>query len=417
MISTEVKAIQEIAELLETDQKLLSGLLAKLEALSGQKQLPLKISNLIEAGVRRITRECEMRSKTLLEAHSELEKCVEQRVSEFHKKIAFSGDADWQRIAGIVLKERERPRGFFLKLEKAENLIFKHPPKKVIDFLGYSSVRELLGREDILEVLAALRFIEGGSWINRNFLPEYRNLRPEDFEEREIIIRPISKKWQVVDGEFIKKKFHNVTHLKEIGVVYILPREKYDAPIFFADFALLFHYLREVKFFNQLLERFLKDNPRDWQGDFIRSISGLIPEDKPKSFDRPFFFILSRYVEKFDDGAWQTYYPHLNSESLHWIEALSDLVKFGKRIGIGNLEVWRNSNWLGKLFPNKDGKKEVLSFNFVDNIFSLAHRKDNKIYNYHFKESLWNYFFIAALGKSYLAESLQKGWLKEKVEI
>jgi len=113
--------------------------------------------------------------------------------------------------------------GFFLKKEKAEELFKNEPPRKILSYLGYQSVEEMLKNEDFDEVFAALRFVEDGEWLNKVFFKQYEGLTAQDFEEREIKLKALSEKWRPAAEKFVTKKYHNISHLKEFGVIFIIP--------------------------------------------------------------------------------------------------------------------------------------------------------------------------------------------------
>ncbi len=417
MIKKEIQAIEKISRLLKADSSHISAILAKLEAVSGQKQLPLKIINQIESKIEIILKRINASERKTEKIYPALDKEIKNIVEGFYSQLDFKKDFNWQKISQLVLEKRKNPSGLFLKTEKLKKLILKHPPEILIKDLNYKDAKELVEKEDIFEIAAALRFVQGGEWLNKEFLPDYKIFKPEDFEERPIIIKPLSKKWQKYDKEFIKKKFHNVSHLKELGLIFILPRNDYNPFIFFMDFALLFHYLREIEFFNGLLKDFIENRPQTWQMDFVKSISGLVPEKRPEIF-QPYFFILSRYLEKLEIDMWQKYWPHLNSETLHWVDALYDLSDLLKSQGFEQINLWEGSNWLGEFFLDDNAQSHLISFSFIDNFFSLAHNKQGKgRYFYHFEEALWNYLFISAFGQETLRKTLQKNWLKGRVKI
>ncbi|MBI3588841.1 MAG: hypothetical protein HY093_00285 [Candidatus Liptonbacteria bacterium] len=135
----------------------------------------------------------------------------------------FKAVGDCQRIAEAAKKIVSPPRGFFLKLEKAREFLMKEPPRRVMEFLGYRTVETMLQKEDLLEVYSALRFVEGSEWLNGVFFKQYEALKPEDFEEREIQVRALSEKWSEESEKFVAKKRHNISHLKELGVVFVIP--------------------------------------------------------------------------------------------------------------------------------------------------------------------------------------------------
>lgn len=113
--------------------------------------------------------------------------------------------------------------GFFIKKEKAVELLENYPPQNTLDFFGYKNVRELVDKESFESVFASLRFTQSTEWMHNFFDQAYNSLMPEDFEEREIELKVLEEKWLNVAEAFLEKKYHNVSHLKELGIVFIIP--------------------------------------------------------------------------------------------------------------------------------------------------------------------------------------------------
>ena len=279
-------------------------------------------------------------------------------------------------------------------------------------YFSFRRVEELFERIDIWEILASLRFVEGIDWLNKKFLPHYLSLKTSDFEKRQIKIIELSEKWSPLAKKFIKKKFHNISHLKEFGLIFIIPLKESSQEKFFCDFALIFHYLREIEFFDQLFRSFRKK--RDWQRNLIKSLEGIKPEEKNKTRANN-WLIFSQYLAKINKNDWRLALPHLNSESCHWYQATTDLVKLGKKIGLKDedLKFWQGTNWLGDFFF-RDKKEELVSFNFLDISLSLANKR-KEFYSYHFHEALWNRIFEKIFPQRKIEEELQKNWLRGKI--
>src|SRR3989344_8035402 len=76
--------------------------------------------------------------------------------------------------------------GFFLKWPRASELVRANPPPNILSFFGYRDAEELLKKEDIRKIFAALRFAEDRTWLNTIFFAAYKNLKPADFQHRPI---------------------------------------------------------------------------------------------------------------------------------------------------------------------------------------------------------------------------------------
>lgn len=297
-------------------------------------------------------------------------------------------------------------KGFFLKKERFIELLEKEPPPKIMQALSYQTVSEMFEKEDWREIAAALRFLEGNSWINTTLLPYYRELTPADFEERDIDMVAINEKWIEKATPFVAKKYHNISHLKELGIIFILPTNLHFDGELIRTVALLAHYLNEVPFYSNLFskaaenpERFSEQLVSLLRGDVLDERSVLIPGD---------WMIIQRYLGKDDENDWRLFEPHVNPEAIHWERAENIVGKVGEQCGVPELSFWENLNWVGDYFPTNTGIEVLVSFNLVDTAMSLVQKKEMIKYLYHHQEALWNKIF-----SSYFSENLMEGWMKE----
>ena len=165
-----------------------------------------------------------------------------------------------QKTVDFVKRIHPPFMGYFLKKEKAKQFLIAEPPKRVLAALGYKYVEEMLQKEDLLEVYSALRFLEGGEWLNNVFFKQYETLHTDDFEERQIEVRALHPKWAAAAEKFVAKKYHNVSHLKELGVIFVIPVFLGISGETLRVVSLLLHYLNEVQFYSGLFQDFRKDN-------------------------------------------------------------------------------------------------------------------------------------------------------------
>ena len=110
-----------------------------------------------------------------------------------------------------------------IKHSVAKKLLKQLPPKKLMKQLGYRSVDSMLKRENINELLGVLRFSEGDAWLER-FIKSYKKLSPQDFESRDIEILLLDdRRYWILARNFVHKRASNITHLKEMGLVVMMP--------------------------------------------------------------------------------------------------------------------------------------------------------------------------------------------------
>ncbi len=306
-------------------------------------------------------------------------------------------------------------KGFFLKKEKAKHLLIAEPPRKIMEALGYNHVGDLVEKEDLLEVYSALRFLEDTEWQNKVFFKQYESLKPEDFEERPIELRALNPKWAEATAKFVAKKHHNVSHLKELGVIFVIPVFLGISGETLRLVALLCHYLHEVSFYSDLFKEFAKDN-KSFSSNLISVLRGDVIEKKSVAIvpeaKRPRFLVVQRYLAKDDDNDWRLFEPHINPEALHWQKAEDDIV----RINHNSLEFWGGLGWVGDFFKTDIGTEVLVSFDLVDTVMELVKQKEMAKYLYHHQEALWNKIFIEYFGVEKLEQlskdNIVRGWFE-----
>ncbi len=325
-----------------------------------------------------------------------------------------------RRVLEAILKSEGAPKGFFLKKERATEFLKKEPPQKIIKTLGYRDVEELLAKEDIYEIFSALRFLEDPRWLNEVFFKQYGNLKPSDFEEREIILKVLPEKWVAAAESFVKKKYHNISHLKEMGMIFIIPISFNVPGELMRTFILVLHYLNEVVFYSSLFRKF-SSNGDSFALNIISLLRGdVLDEHLPSSAggDKSRWMIVQRYLAKDDENDWRLFEPHLNPEALHWERAERMLVKIAETMdGFSkDLSFWQNLNWVGDYYKSDVGIDVLASFNLVDTTMSLVMEKEMIKYLYHHQESLWNKIFIEYFGEEELErivkDNIIKGWFE-----
>ena len=305
------------------------------------------------------------------------------------------------------------PKGFFLKEDKAKELFLAHPPKGIMAEFGYDpasgGVEKMLAKEDIYHLFASLRFLEERRWLNEEFFASYSSLTPDDFEKREIKMEVLpQERFGSVGAEFMRKKFHNVSHLKEMGLIFILPVEQ-EKGVFLRMFSLLLHYLHEVQFYANYFEQCVKE-PETFTKNLTAALRGDVRETIPPVENLSVWLIIQRYLAKEDPKDPRLALPHISPEAMFWRKATDDLGRLGEKDPELGLSFWVGKTPVAGIFNGK-----VTSFNFEDNVFSAARGEEVAQYTYHMHEALWNRLFVGYLGEKALetlmAEDFGQGFV------
>ncbi len=323
--------------------------------------------------------------------------------------------------------------GFFLKKEKAKEILEKHPPQNIIKALGYKNVGDLLAKEDFDEVYSSLRFVESEEWMTEFLSKGYRDIKVSDFERREIKVLILNNKWLKVAEKFIKKKYHNVSHLKELGIIFVIPLQINSSGETLRVFSLLLHYLHEIDFYSKIIENYSK------QENFLEKLISALRGDvsDQKNIPQGSWRIVQRYLAKDNANDFRLIESHVNPETIHWDKAENDISKLDAIDSDLDFTFWKNLNFVGDFFKGegkhvngtmenkiikKNGEIESLvSMNLIDSVMSLVKEKEMIKYLYHHQEAMWNKIFIEYFGKEaiekLIIDNFYKGYItKEEIE-
>ncbi len=323
----------------------------------------------------------------------------EQELLNFLETV--EGRGIFERAAILARKIANVGKGFFLKKEYAKEILRKRPPENLLKYLKIANVDELFLKYDVAEAFSALRFIESNEWMHKTFDEAYSGFTPDNFEEREIEIRVLGPEWGEVAKKFVEKKHHNVSHLKEFGVIFINPIKEDTPGKFLRDFALLFHYFHEIEFYSKLFRKYAAE------GNFADKLKMLLRGDVPevKKTGSGEWLIIQRYLFKENPSDPRLFLPHVNPESLHWMRGERDLADFGFKRDDITLELWNNSDWVACFAWNQN---KIISFDLEDNAMSEVSFGEGKgeSFNYHEREAMWLKIFSEYAGGEEKMEQL-----------
>jgi len=320
------------------------------------------------------------------------------------------GKDQFEKAAVLARKIARVGKGMFLKHDYAARILVQRPPEHILEYLKVGSVTELLKRHNVTEVFAALRFMETDAWMHETFEQAYSAFTPADFEEREIEVKVIGPEWEAVSRDFVAHKRHNVSHLKEFGVIFINPIREDVPGKFLRDFALLLHYCHEIDFYSKLFRR-AAAGP-----DFAEKLKSFLRGDVREGYSPGpgEWLIIQRYLAKDNPKDPRLFVPHANPESMHWSRGERDLAHFVAPELKSDMKLWNDLDWVGAIF--EDGGGEVVSFDLEDNAMSLVSFMEGReeSFNYHQKEALWTKLFMEYAGgeegmEKLLIENFEKG--------
>jgi len=411
-------ALHKLAGILRTDKRTVAAICERMCDLFNKRDVPEKI---VLENDKRVAEKLDALKLPLtppaIEVHRALIRKVktdEEKISELFKRPRCVNFEGCKTLLNFAQELANVGPGFFLKKEKAAEFLHLNPPPNMMKFFGYKDVDELLAKEDLLEVFSALRFVEDGTWLNNTFFAAYENLTFSDFEARKIEVRVLNGKWLEVAEAFLKKKYHNVSHLKELGVIFIVPIPATEDGETIRLFGLVLHYLHEINFYSRLFQKFAVEE-KNFARRLISSLRGDVLETPLENGEKVSWRIVQRYLAKDDEYDFRLFQPHINPEAIHWKKAENDIARLSRRFPSLGLEFWEELDFVGDFFKTEGGDDILISFNLIDTTMSLVKQRELIKYLYHHQEALWNKIFGDFVGEQemerLIVENFEKGYI------
>lgn len=417
--------VLQLAKLLGTSEKVVLDLEKKMNQASGKEGVIESIvrenehkvrQSLVGLGFGADENFFDIQAEEVYQALIKKTKKTNQSLFEHFQKPDLMTAAGCRSLIHATGELTGNLNGFYLKKEKAEELLKLNPPKQIMNSLGYGSdIDKMIEKEDCFEIFSALRFAEDGQWLNDVFFKPYSELKKDDFEKREIKVMVLPERWTGLGKKFFGNKLHHMSHLKEAGMVFIIPTGASGPNEMLYLFFMILHYIYEVNWHSRLFEIYSK------KSDFARKLVGALKvgvgEMPPSGKDEINWRIIPKYLGKKNPEDPLLAEPHINPESLHYTQAAATIEKFAQRFNDLELGFWQGLDMVAQYFPSgKSAKGESISFDLFDNGISFLRKADfNSRFLYHQKEALWNKVFSEYMGEKTInkltMENLDKGYI------
>lgn len=393
-----------LRDLLAAQEPLFTQSLRELEYLTGKKGVDLKLTAEIIEKTHGAIRSLGLDNNDTTD--KELFHALDRRVAEHNENLANSlGSSNTAPIREIIPKLVEVARKvkmprrcWVLKKSVAKELLREMPPKKMMKHLGYRSIESMFKNENFAELYSALRFSEGGQWLNEYNELFKKRVKPTDFENRgiEIIIMDHDKWVDLTEG-FVAKKKHNITHTKELGTIVVVPmKQTHMRGLSLKSLPLLFHYINEIRLYSAFFK--LKST----LPNFGEVISETLIADTGTGATISGFHIhwrvIQRYFGKLGEEPPEVFQPHVQPEDLHWRRAAKVLYEVSPE-----LKFWEDLEYVARV----DKDTHPVAFNLFDVSFAYSnHETFQNRYFYHMREALWNEIFMRYMGETELKRQI-----------
>lgn len=393
-----------LSKLLEADEPMFSIAIKQLEETAGRPSQDVRLISEIRAKIRDKTTALGLdpADSTGQELYQALITKIKIHDDHLAKHIGGNDPADVQVLIPLMKKAVDKAKlpksAWVLKRSVAKRMLHAQPPEKIMKHLGYTSVESMTKRENLAEIYGALRFAESPAWLKK-FNNTYKNLLPSDFETRDIEIVIMDKeRWGDIAEEFVKKKRHNITHLKELGVILMLPTKLEKLPgITITALPLLLHYLNEIRLYSAFFK--LQQVKPSFGKIISETLNADIRNTAVMAGSNVHWRVIQRYYGKLENEKHpEIFEPHVQPEDLHWRKAEEQLYHIDPE-----LDFWRNLDFVGAL--TDDG--QPISFNLMDvSVSYCTGASYDKRAVYHMRESLWNEIFMRYMGQQVLEQQI-----------
>ncbi|MDX1765635.1 MAG: hypothetical protein R3313_01635 [Candidatus Saccharimonadales bacterium] len=392
-----------LSELLDAKEPLFSLSLTQLEKSSGAKardnQLKAKIIERAHLAIKELG--LDHQDTTGPELYQALMNKIEAHDAVLAEKIGTTAAASPATISQALkhaIEETEiNKQCWVLKRSVAKEILRKTPPKNIMKVLGYRSIDSMIKNENLAEIYGAIRFAEDSDWLTK-FNRSYASLTPADFETREIeIVLMPAERWAELSQPFIEQKKHTITHLKELGVILMLPVNTDHLPgMTISTGSFLFHYINEIRLYSAFFK--MKQVAENFGDIFVETLLADPDMGPIMGGQNIHWRVIQRYFGKIrDEYHPEIFEPHLQPEDLYWRKAEEALYKIAPE-----LKFWDQLDYVGLLY---DGRP--ISFNMMDVAASYTNKTSyDQREIYHFRESLWNQIFIEYMGEKTLEEQV-----------
>lgn len=392
-----------LSELLDATEPTFTMSISQLEAKTGHNSVDVALTADIVSLVRRKIKELgldpeDTTGKELYHALQGLVALHDQYLSQaIGTKPTDPLPDQLKAIQKAIAKIPVPKKVWALKHSVAKRIVKNHPPKKVMKQLGYKSVDSMLKREHVDEILAASRFLETKAW-NDKLVKSYKKLRPSDFETRDILVKVLDKnRWGNSADTFIYARKQNLTHLKELGVIMILPLPvKHMRGTVITILPLVLHYINEIRSYSAFFK--MQQVRPDFSDILVKTLL-LDPNDIAKFAGQDVHWrIIQRHFGGQDPQKHpELFEPHVQPDDLYWRKAESVIYWLEPA-----LQFWEGLDFVAALYP-----KMTVPLSLMDNAVSYCNNLEYGQHSLgHFRRSLWNEIMIAYIGQDNFEQAI-----------
>lgn len=391
-----------LSEILAAEEPGFSMALHQLESASGRPGIDVRLVAEMNATIRGKIRELGLdpNDTTPKELYHGLQATIGRHDTFISQALGVNDPENVQELLPLIAKcvndMAVNKRCWVLKTSCARKLLKANPPKKVMKILGYRSIDSMIKRENILEIYTATRFVESSQW-QQKLIKSYKKLKSSDFESRDIeIIVLDAKRWGEASAGFIYEHHHNITHMKELGVILVLP-----LPVdrlrgaTLTVLPMIIHYVTEIRLYSALFK--LKQVRSDFSSFLIKTLQDDPVQIATMAGQKIHWRTIAKHFGSKKHDLPEVFEPHVQADDLVWRKTEDLLYRIEPALKF----------WEGLDFVALDVDGEAVSFNLIDNAVSYCNQLDyGQQLSLHVQGSLWNELYTRYMGQAGLEQEV-----------
>lgn len=401
-----------LSELLAAEEPMFGMAIKRLEQASGNMSVDVRLTAEIvgKVHVKMKALGLDPQDTTGNELYHALMSIIGKHDAFLAERIGITDPTDVSKVLSRiqeVIEALDVPKNaWVMKYSVAKRLLKATPPKKVMKQLGYRSVDSMIKREKMSELFGAIRFIETPEW-QASFVRKYKTLKASDFEIRPVEIITLSKqKWNGAAEDFVRQRHHNITHLKELGAILVLPLPVKQLPgITITTLSLLLHYINEIRLYSSFFKS------RQVSPTFSQTLVDTLLDDPGQhatvAGQHIHWRVIHRHFSRADKAHPEQFEPHVEPEDLLWRKAEETLYRLEPA-----LHFWYDMDYVAVEF---DGRP--VSFNLIDMavnyVNGLPYRHQSV---HHMRDSLWNEIYLRYMGEEIIEKQVLKALNNDIIE-
>lgn len=395
-----------LAQLTNTDQRIMSETIKRLEHKTGSPAVDIRLTSDIHSQIHQKIRALGLdpHDTTPKELFVGLQNLAAVHDKFLKKKFqldqSVSSDNFARDVCFVYERLRFNRRSWLLRPSVIKKILRQYPPKTLVKVLGYRSVDSLIKREPADVVMFLAGYVESDSW-QLQLAKQLRTISSADFEERLLEVRTLDEpRYKDVSSRLVAKKRTFVFSTPLLGTVFILPPTGSVRPGM-----LLLAVLMALREATELQQAHSQLRHYQMDSSFNQKITDAFHGRSPKSVTVAGHSFNWRLIHRHYGSSPNVHHPmifqpHLQAEDLAYRRAEEILYHVEPA-----LHFWHGLEYVG--LPTEAG---IVSFNLLDVLIGLVNGSSlTGRYDTHLPMAVWDELLLRYMSQPAVEHAVLSG--------